>query len=145
MKQVHNIRVRIIDRNRESIDAALAQALQDAAIKVEAVKKTISDDGDKTDPLYVGELWMDRQQPVRKFLAMLLTNLATQRSVVATNASKYLDTNTHCFVRLDKEQFLQGKYVLTDNPQCVHIRMNIAAFPATKENAIRVVSELFAQ
>ncbi len=145
MKQVHNVRVRIIDRSRSIIEEAFATVLQEAGIKAEDAKVTFSDDGEAADPLFFGELWIDHQQPVRKFIALLKTKLAEQQHLIAREPNKFIDTQTHCFLRLSKSAFFTGSYELTQSSDSVHVRLNIAAFPATKENAAKILSTLFSK
>ena len=146
MKLVHNIRIRIIDRSRSDIELAFAHLLAQAAIKEEDVKISMSDDGEPEDPLFLGELWMDRQQPVRKTLVYILSKLSeSDKEQVAQHPEKYIDTQTHCFIKLSKQAFYDDKYELTTEPTSVNVRINLAAFPATKEKAVNVLRTLFAK
>ena len=145
-KQVHNIRVRVTDRDKDLVKSVLDTVLRDAAVERKDVQLLITSDQDPDEPLYIGELWFDHQPPVRKILALLATRLsAADKKTITEKPLHYLDTGTHCFLKLDKAAFLEGKYELTMTGSVVHLRLNIAAFPATKENAAAVVHTLFAQ
>ena len=142
MKRVHNIRIRTIERDRalakETIDALMSLA----GIERKDVQITITDD----EGLAVAEAWMEKQTPIRKLLALLNDKLPVeQKNKIAENPTRYLDMATHCFLRLDKDAFYNDKLSLKDAGECIHIRLNIAAFPATKENATAILASLFSQ
>jgi hypothetical protein len=142
MKYVHNVRVRITAGSSVLVAEGLAYAVTLAQREPnEAVATTI----ETVDEEVHGELYLDRQQPVRHFVRSLKAALGEEAcAYIAANAGKYLDTSTHCFIHLDKKAFLAGTCVLAPPKNAVHIRLNIAAFPATKQNAIPLVEALFA-
>jgi RNA-binding protein len=143
MKQVHNIRIRTIETNKTAAKETLDQLLTAANIERKDADITISED---EEGLAVGQLWIERQPPIKKILSLLKTQLpAAQQQRIKENPAHYLDLATHSFLRLDKEAFAEGKYVLKDAGSCIHVRINIAAFPATKENAAHVLAEIFSQ
>jgi RNA binding exosome subunit len=143
MKYVHNVRLRIIDRDKDALAAAFSAFLSEVDIEPKLSTITYSNDGDADEPLHLGELWIDRQQPVRKVLKYLRTLTQAEQELIRTQPERFLDTATHCFLRLDRAVF--PKPALTTNAaHSVHVRLNIAAFPATKENAIPVMQTLFA-
>jgi RNA-binding protein len=143
MKQVHNIRIRVIDRDQTIINTILHTIMTDANVEREDITITFNDSDDE---LIVGELWAQRQQPVRRILKTLQEKLPAQdKQHIATHASQYVDTSTHCFIRLDKLALTRQDYMLAKEGTAVQVRLNIAAFPATKDKAIVMVSELFNQ
>ena len=143
MKQIHNIRIRVLDREKETCQKIIDTLLFAAKIEKKDVEIKISDDGED-DPLYIYELWVDHQQPIRKITSHIVTCLPSEeKTTVHDNPHKFLDTGTHCFLRLDKRKAQEGTYVFSETPDCVHVRLNIAAFPATKEKAAKIVQELF--
>jgi len=142
MKQVHNCRLRIIDSDNVAIAKLFSSILAAAGIKPEDAAISVTDDG--TGEIYQGELWLDRQQPVRKFLKLLKQKLSTEEQQgIANHPSEHLDTQTHCFLQLNKQALLRGEWTLAGKEESAVIRLNIAAFPATKENAERILSEIF--
>lgn len=140
MKRVHNVRILISHPDEQAAGAIANRILTDAGVTLEQVDlRTEEDDG-----AHVREIWADRQPPVRKLTSLLIANLseANRREIVG-RASAYIDTSTHCFLRLDTDALLEGTYALTAHPDSIRFRLNIAAFPATKENAVKIVEDLF--
>lgn len=144
MKQVHNIRVRVVDRDRQLIEGLLQKFLDDAGIERKDAQITWSDDGEESDPLFIGELWLDRQQQVRRAVSMLASKLPPEaKEDIRAHPDRFIDTATHCFLRLDKAAFLADEVKLGSAGSTVQVRINLAAFPATKERAMPVLQELF--
>lgn len=143
MKQVHNVRVRVHNADRAVVETVIARAdamaRRDEKDKIE--RSVTSEDG-----LAVGELWIDRQQPLRRFVDAFKNAMNEEnRAGIRDDPGKYLDTGTHCFLLLDREAFLEGKMKLTRDPNgSVNVRLNIACWPANKENAAATLKELFA-
>jgi RNA binding exosome subunit len=145
-KLVHNIRIRVTDHDRDTVKRILDTLLRDAHIERKDIELLVTSDQDPQDPLYVGELWMDHQPPVRKVIKLLQEKLtAADKAALAEKPLFHLDTGTHCFIKIDKQQFLDGTYEFATTGSVVHIRLNIAAFPATKENAAKIAAQLFTE
>lgn len=143
MKQVHNIRVRVTDHDKDTTKQILDSLLVQAGIERKDIELLLTSDQDTEDPLFIGQLWIDHQPPVRKILALLKEKLsAADKERIKTKPESYLDIGTHFFVKLDKAKFLAGEYELVTTGSMVHLRLNVAAFPATKENAMKIVRDL---
>jgi RNA-binding protein len=54
-----------------------------------------------------------------------------------------LDEELYFYIRIDKEEALKDKYLITDSGNCIHIKMNIAAFPKNRENALKIIEQIF--
>jgi RNA binding exosome subunit len=141
MKRVHNVRVRVHNTDRTVVDGVLARADTFARHDPEETftRSVVMEDG-----LAIGELWLDRQQPVRRFMRAFVAAMGEgDRGRVREDPSRFLDTGTHCFFLLDRAAFIEGRVVLTRDPTgSVNVRLNIACWPANKENAARVLTGL---
>jgi RNA binding exosome subunit len=142
MKLVHNVRVRVHAGSRVLVDEVLTQAETMARRNPdETFQRRIQEDNDGT---VFGELWLEHQQPVRQFVRTLKEKLGSETcALIAANPTRYLDVATHCFLHLERKAFLAGECALVPPANAVIVRLNIAAFPATKEQATQIVSELF--
>jgi RNA binding exosome subunit len=54
-----------------------------------------------------------------------------------------IDDNCDFYFRLNKKDFLEEKYELTDSGDCFHIKINVASFPKKKEAARKVLEKIF--
>ena len=137
-KRVHNVRVRVHDRSETLVREVLEVSL--GAIPKEQCKITVTED----EGLWIGELWLDHQQPIRIYLRTILAQLTEHdKHTIATNPTKFLDIGTHCFLRFDKNALHEAKYILTSGSDVVSVRLNMASFPATREGAASTVTTLF--
>ena len=66
-----------------------------------------------------------------------------QYSTLIKQKESRLDEDLFFYIRLDKEAMLKNVAELTDNGDCVHIRLHIAAFPKNREAALKVIEEIF--
>lgn len=90
------------------------------------------------------ELRLVKEHHTRIFIDALLKKLSSeQKSFLKSDKERRLDENDNFFIRLDRKKLLQGIYEITSSGDCFHIRMNIAAFPKKRENALRVIDEIF--
>lgn len=143
MKTVHNVRVRVHSGERSVVDAVLARA--DAMARrsdEDRIEKNVTSE----DGIVIGELWIDRQQPVRRFVDTLVAAMNSEdKARIRSEPHKFLDTGTHCFLLLDRAAFLEERIVLTRDPNgSVNVRLNIACWPANRENAEKTLQEIFA-
>lgn len=143
-KQVHNVRVRVHEEDAVVAGKLCNQIMKDAGVTLEDVE--LHTQYDEGTGLTIMELWADRQQHVRKIFGVFVQELSKEdREEILQHPGHYIDTGTHCFFRLDKTALAEGKYVLLAEGECAHVRMNIAAFPATRENAIKILTEIFSE
>ncbi len=55
-----------------------------------------------------------------------------------------MDEHHHFFIRFDKDKLIENnEFFITDKGNCYHIKMTIAAFPTTRENALKAIEKLF--
>lgn len=141
-KTVHNISVRVTTRSETETRSMLSRV-------AELAKRTPEDSFSITvqqeDDEFHGELWIDRQQPVRKLLRTVLDGIGAEaRALIAKHPSRHLDTGTHCFIHLDPASFAEGKIVMAQEGETVSVRLNLACWPVTREGAIQTLQRILA-
>ena len=69
---------------------------------------------------------------------------AEQRAIMDAlrNNPSALQDSVLYFIRLDKDELLQGNYEITDSGRCFHIKLHIAAFPSRRLEALKVIEKL---
>ncbi|MBR9699407.1 hypothetical protein GOV09_03050 [Candidatus Woesearchaeota archaeon] len=82
---------------------------------------------------------------INQFLKHLLLILnQDQKDLMKRQKRSRLDADNHFFIRFDKEKLLsEGQFFITDSGNCFHLKMTIAAFPTTRENALRIIDAIF--
>lgn len=141
MKYVHNFRLRVSDSSKELLEKLFSELLIAATIKIEEAQIKIEDDGSGT--FFQAELWLDRQQPVRKMVNYLKSKIERHDiEKLKANPAQVIDIQTHCFLRFSKDQLLQGKWHLSESGAAANVRLNLAAYPATKEVSVKLLEQL---
>ncbi|MCK4669568.1 MAG: hypothetical protein KAT43_00070 [Nanoarchaeota archaeon] len=87
---------------------------------------------------------LKKQAHIKEFLEILNEKLgdAQRKLLLAQKESRFSDYFDF-FIRLDKKKFMQDKFKLTDSGDCVHVKINIAAFPRKTEVAFKNIEKLF--
>lgn len=85
-----------------------------------------------------------------KHLNLFLKNLNEkfndqQRELLIRQVKSRLGDDLNFFIRLDKDRLLEDQPYITDSGNCFHIKISVAAFPATREKAIETIKSIFAK
>jgi RNA binding exosome subunit len=91
------------------------------------------------------EIVLEKERHTNKFLKKLNEVLSIEDKRILVEQENRLDDNLKFFMRFDKEELINGKYVLTDSGSCFHITMIIEAHPKRKDVALKIVKEIFAK
>jgi len=107
--------------------------------------KTSTAEGFEHTKIKIFELTLTKEKHTTKFLKALINKLDDeQKQLIFKQAESRIDENLKFFLRFDKEKLVkENKLWITDEGNCFHIKISIAAFPATKENALEVVKTIF--
>lgn len=111
--------------------------------KVSISQKTATGFNEKTIRIF--GIRLEKERHTNKFIENLASKLTSeQKELLVRQAETRLDTEFNFFVRFDKTRLLKKDELwLTDSGNCYHIKINIACFPRTKENAIGVIRNVF--
>lgn len=153
MKYVHNISVSVFVRPEDVLDnAQIDEQIRNSLMKMlpidwqkESVSLKLTEaEGFEGRKIRIYELRMDKEKHTTLFIRYLLSRLdQQQKHILVEEKESRLDENDDFFLRFDKQKMLNAKYELTTGGDCFHIRMNIAAFPKKRENALKIIDEIF--
>lgn len=104
------------------------------------LKKSIAEGfGQKKIAIY--EITLVKEKHTNKFLEALIAKLnSEQKELLSRQIYSRLDKELNFFIRLDKDALInENRYFITDRGNCFHIKISVAAFPATYERAVEVV------
>ncbi len=94
--------------------------------------------------ILIMEIELRKDRHINSFLESLKANLGSaQKEMLLRQKESRLDTELNFFIRLDKERLHSGEYFVTDSGSCYHIKISIAAFPKTRENALKTLEDIF--
>ena len=91
------------------------------------------------------ELQILKDRHINPTLELLNEKLGSaQKELLLRQKDSRLDANLNFFIRLDKPKLLNGEYWITDNGNCFHIKINIAAFPRNRDTTFSIIGQIFA-
>ena len=146
MKLAHNIKVSVFCKPEEDEKAILNKLfflfpfnLEENKVKV---KKT-SAIGFNERKIKIYEIVIDKERHCKEFMDNLKENLnQTQKDLLLRQLDSRLDEELHFFIRLDKTKLIQdNEFFVTDSGNCYHMKIKIAAFPAKRGIAKKMVGE----
>ena len=80
----------------------------------------------------------------RDFISFLNENLSNEdKSIIKEELSRRMDEKGNLFLRFEKQSAYNETLKLTYSGDAIHVRIKIASYPVSKENAMKVVEKLF--
>ena len=146
MRYAHTILVTVFMQEGESLEPAKAGMKSMLPLDFGKEKISISEEkckGFEEKQILVARLLLSKESHTSLFLKELSGRLNEEQKYTLTHQRNRLDEDMNYYIRLDKPQFLQGNYVLTDEGNCIHIKIHVAAFPKNKDAAGKVVENIF--
>lgn len=91
------------------------------------------------------EIHLEKESHTNLFLTHLVKKLTDeQKLLIKKQAESRLDDELNFFLRIDKSRLInENRFWLTDNGDCYHIKIKIAAFPKKKEVALKIINKIF--
>ena len=147
MKVANSIKVNVfchVNENSDEIfkgvESLFPFSLEENKIKIEK----ITAEGVHHNKIEIFEAAVEKESLVKLFIENLLENLGkNQVEVLRKQKASRLDGESNFFIRIEKKYWiLEKKMNLTDSGNCYHIKINIAAYPKKRENAMKVVEKI---
>ena len=107
--------------------------------------KRNSAEGFEDKKIVILEINLTKEKHTNAFLKRLRQNLSKeQKELILKQAETRLDGEFNFFIRFDKERLLnENKFFITDSGNCFHVKMNIACFPRKREEALKIIQNIF--
>ncbi len=149
MKQVHNLTISIYvyqdedeKKTGETLVELLPENFEDEKIQIEVGKAKILEGRNMT----LFSVSLSKQRHIKQVLEKLKEHLGEEQCATIASQENRVDSEGNLFIRLDREKLEnERESVLTDKGKCFHFKIVLAAFPKSRENAIKVAKELFGQ
>ncbi|HLD18507.1 MAG TPA: RNA-binding domain-containing protein [Candidatus Nanoarchaeia archaeon] len=115
----------------------------DLEIEKIQLKKTNAE-GFNERKIEIYEVMFQKDRHINAFLDYLLAKLTKeQKQQLLDQLESRLHDNLHFYLRLDKDAMVNlGQLWLTDSGNCFHIEIVVAAFPAKREAAKKILENL---
>lgn len=80
----------------------------------------------------------------KDIIAFLNENLSSEdKNIIRDELSRRIDEKGNLFLRFDKQETYNENIRLTYSGDAIHVRIKIASYPVSKENAIKVAYKIF--
>lgn len=145
MKHINSITISVFikEDNAEDIKNTFLSLIPFSLEEEKIQLKESTSTGLTNNTITVLEVKLEKTRHTKAFITNLKQNLGQEQINLLREQENRLDENCNFFLRLDKQDLLHSKYTLTDEGNCFHIKMSMAAFPKKRENALKVVKEIF--
>lgn len=105
--------------------------------------KNINEDHFGNEILILSEK-ISKKRHTRDICEFLGNNLTNEdKQIIKDELSRRMDEKGNLFLRFDKQYAYDEKLKLTYSGDAIHVRIKIASYPVSKENAIKVSKKIF--
>lgn len=144
MKYVHEVKVSVFCKEWEDEKKILEKLFWFFPFEIKKQFKRTTAEGFFDKPIKIFEVEITKTMQINTFLHSLFSKFdADQKDLLRKQIESRLDEYMHFFIRFDKDKLVQeNKLWITDEGNCFHIKMTIAAFPKKREVAKKIVEEI---
>ena len=131
--------------------STFVHATEDESKVLEALKNILPEEvkierrklrGHHGNPIIVLSTVIGRRKPLRELWDTIAAKLGAEEfKKLGQIATERLDDECNLYLRFDKQLAYAGKLALTDTGDVIHVKLKVAAYPAKREVAARVVRE----
>lgn len=148
MKLAHNITITEFVKSKENSEQA-KQALKelipfDLAQEKILLKEDTVTGVNEEQTIKILTIFLQKESHTNKFLEFLTNKLTQeQKKLLLEQKESRTDELLYFFIRIEKDKWNNEKtIVLTDTGNCIHIKIALAAFPAKREIALKIVEKI---
>ena len=87
---------------------------------------------------------LTKKRTNKEFISFLNDNLSNEdKEIIKEELNRRIDEKGNLFLRFDKQLAYDEKLKLTYSGAAIHVRIKIASYPVSKENAVKVAKKIF--
>lgn len=87
---------------------------------------------------------ISKKRSTRDIASFLNDNLSPEdKNTIKEELNRRMDEKGNLFLRFDKQEAYDQKLKLTYSGDAIHMRIKIASYPVSKENALKVACKIF--
>jgi len=146
MRKFHSAVMTIFYKEGEDDPAAMEAKLR-AFFPLEKVKLRKQKATGLNKAIMIYDVTLEKEAHITQFLKWLLSALnLDQKAMLLRQLESRLDEELSFFIRFDKKAWNEeGRLFIVDHGDCYHLKMRVAAYPRSKEAALRIMHDLFAE
>ena len=137
---IHNIRYRVFiydDEMKDDVLQALLNVLPDAEPEAEEAEGLLGEN------MLILSGVVSKKRHTKEFLNSLLSIDNDQLKKLYGDLERKMDEKGNLFLRFSKEKALDGEWEILDGGDSIHLKVKIAAYPAKKEVALKLLEGQF--
>jgi RNA binding exosome subunit len=148
MKLLHHIWLTVYSKPEDKEEGIIQNMkkflpfdLDNEKIKIEQTVVTSEDER----KISILQIHLEKIRHISQFIDNLNLNLNDeQKQLLLRQKESRLDSKNHFLIRFDKDRLIKdNEFFITDCGNCYHIKMSVAAFPTTRENALKIIEQIF--
>ena len=141
----NSVRISVFQKEGEEVKEKLLELVSFDLTeeKIELVEKKANGFEEKEIKIY--EILLVKERHVNSFIENLISKLSSEtKELILKQAESRLDEECNFYLRFSKEKLIkENEFWITDQGNCFHIKINIAAFPKKKEKALEIIRKAF--
>ena len=138
---IHNIRYRVFiydNEDKDEVLQALLNILPTAEPEVEEAEGLLE------EKMLILTGTISKKRETKEFLNTLLEEIGQdQVKKLYNDLDRKMDEKGNLFLRLSKEKALDEEWEILDGGDSIHLKIKIAAYPAKKEVALKLLEGQF--
>lgn len=147
MKYAHNITITEFLKTEDKLEEAKKALRELLPFDLEQEKILLKEDtatGVNEQPIKILTITLQKETHTTKFLEFLKTKLSSeQKKLLISQKESRTDDGLYFFIRLEKDKWNKASEAeLTDSGNCIHIKISLAAFPAKRDAALKIVEKI---
>jgi len=148
MKIANSIKITVFVKEGEDEEKVRGRLLSLFPFDIEEEKIELKEDvatGFNDKKIKVLEVVLEKERHIEAFLENLKKEMMDEvNERILMQAESRLDDECNFFLRFSKKKLMEENDLwLTDQGNCFHIKINVAAFPKKKENALEIIRNVF--
>jgi len=137
---IHNLSYRVFvygTENEEKVREAISNLLPSAPIEKEITE------GYHHNTVVILQGKITKKREIKDFLEKLGTLKPSAKKRILRELENRMDERGNLFLRFDKQRAYLGDLKVVEHGDAIHLKLKIAAYPARKEEALKVARQIF--
>ncbi len=137
---IHNISYRVFVYGTEN-EEKVKEAIQ--TLFPNSHPQTDTTEGYFKNPVLILHDKITKNREIKGFIKILEQIDAASKKRLINELENKMDHRGNLFLRFDKQRAYLGDLKIIEHGDAIHVKINIAAYPAKKEKAIEVAKDIF--
>lgn len=136
---IHNISYRVFvygTENENKVKESLTALFPNISPEKEETE------GYYKNPVIILKEKINKKREIKEFIHKLQKMDENQKETLLDNLERKMDDRGNLFLRFNKQEAYQGNWKIVEHGDAVHVRIKIAAYPAKKKVALKIVRDI---